>query len=158
MADAPSQTAVSLSRSQARETQGHLRSFRDRPETPVEMVDLKALARLVVARDKKQDAVSRSTTEAETPDNTPVSAPGSVGEDQKIGETPAITTGPDRSQSQRLTDVSLSWVLGNETPETPWQEPSLTGSGGVQGSAALRAAPSWGEAEEERAAIAAKCQ
>jgi hypothetical protein len=55
MADAPSPATVSLSRSRVTETPRHLACGQDSAETPGATADLRALARLVLARDTRRD-------------------------------------------------------------------------------------------------------
>ena len=69
MADAPAPVTVSLSQPLGSETPRHLASRRDSAETTVETANLKALARLVLARDTRRDSgrdrVSRHASEIE---------------------------------------------------------------------------------------------
>jgi hypothetical protein len=125
-----------------------------------ETASLKALARLVLDRDRRRDTgrdrVSRAVSArhpGETPRRdtpaveyaaTPIPAADTPGETSKAveiaetvtetgAETPA-ERGPQKTQpDQSITSVSLSRALEAETPETP--------------------AATWSEAEEERAAI-----
>ena len=137
MADERWPTAVSLSRSQVGETPRHLPSCRDRSETPAGTADVKPLARLILARDTRRDRdrdrAPRRATDTETPARQCVSVSCGVKESEKVAETPAVITGLDPSENQPLTVVSLSQVLGSETPETPCQEPPSATTVAVRG-------------------------
>jgi hypothetical protein len=149
-----SDTAVPLSRSPVGETPGHPASCRERADT----VDLKALARLVLARDARRDSnedgVSRGPRTRETPARQSVSASRRPGHSETVGETVAHFTPSDSLENQSLAGVSLSPVSGSETTETGRQSPISVETVAKDGDDNVtRPAPSWTEAEEERAAI-----
>jgi hypothetical protein len=116
---------VSLSRPLGRETPRQSASRQDGGETATETVDLKALARLVLARDVRRDSnrdtVSRerrtTETQARQSSSKPVILkPAKTGE--TAPETPIALAVPSLSEIQSLTGVSLSRGLGVETTET----------------------------------------
>jgi hypothetical protein len=116
---------VSLSRPLGRETPRQSASRQDGGETATETVDLKALARLVLARDARRDSnrdtVSRerrtTETQARQSSSKPVILkPAKTGE--TAPETPIALAVPSLSEIQSLTGVSLSRGLGVETTET----------------------------------------
>ena len=80
MTDAPAPAAVPLSRAPVSETPGHPRLRRDSAGTLAETVDLKALARLVLARDNhrdtRRDNVPHVDSGAETPAHHDEGVPG----------------------------------------------------------------------------------
>jgi hypothetical protein len=156
-----SRKGVSLSRPLAREAPRHPPSCRDTGETLPETPDLKALARLVLARDIRRDSnrdrVSRSPHAAELPAKQSVSVSCETTESETAAETPAVSAPPNLTSQQGVRGVSLSRVLGSETPEAPQPKRVSIETVGPQDGADEEIAPivpSWGEAEEGGAAIA----
>src|ERR1700737_2470937 len=119
---------VSLSRPVARETPRHPPSCRDTGETFPETSDLKALARLVLARDTRRDSnrdrVSRAPRATELPARQSVSVSRRSTESETAAETPTVSASPNLKSEQGVIGVSLSPVLGSETPETPRPKPA----------------------------------
>jgi hypothetical protein len=145
---------VSLSRPLARETPRHPPSCRDAGETVPETQDLKALARLVLARDTRRDRESR------TPRATELRARKSVSSGSTDGGTAAETAGvsapPNLTSEQGVIGVSLSQVLGGETPETPQPKPvsAETVSARCRTDDGFpQPVPEWGDTKEGPAAI-----
>jgi hypothetical protein len=124
--------AVSVSRSLVGEKPRHLPTCRASAEAPPETVNLKALARRVLARDTRRDgngvrvfrdapitdAAARQPDLGEQTDAASIADGGS-------GDAASIADGGSGSDVSRdagetiFPGVSLSRVLGRETPETP---------------------------------------
>jgi hypothetical protein len=138
MAEALSPPAVSLSRSQVRKTARHLGPHGDTGETAAETIDLKALARLVLAdtrRDSDRDRVSRDHSLTEARPQLGVPTPGKREEGKTTPDIPGLCVPTGNSGNQSLAGVSVSRVVRGETPETPIDaspepEPILLRDGG----------------------------
>ena len=131
MTERPSRhPAVSLSRPPGSETPRHPPFCRDSGETMAETPDLKALARLVLARDTQRDSnrdrVSCDHYATETPARQFSSDPAVP----RPGETPTLLPGFNLAENQSLTGVSLSRVQRGETPTDAWADPVLLRDGG----------------------------
>src|SRR5262249_25372049 len=79
-----------------------------------------------------------------------------VREGEITGETPVVLSGSVISENQPRTGVSLSRVLGSETPKTPRRPPPPIATAGMQGGPnelGCQLVPVWDEAKDGRAAI-----
>jgi hypothetical protein len=160
MTDAPAPATVSLSRPLRSETPRHPAFQQGSAETASDTPGLKALARLVLTRDSRRDTnrdkASRTPRATELPARQSVSASCGSTESETAAETPAVSASPNLTPEQGVIGVSLSQVVGSETPETPRPKPASIETVGLQKGSVEEIAPlvqAWGDAEEERAAI-----
>ena len=98
------------------ETARQLPCRQDNPETRRETVDLKALARLVLARDIRRDTERDRLSHDDCAAETPSKAAGTA---ETSDETPVISSPQKILPDQLLAPVSLSRISGTETAETP---------------------------------------
>jgi len=148
MVDALGPATVSLSRPLGSETPRHLAFRRDNPETIGETPGLKALARLVLARDTRRDSnrdgVSRDARSTEAAAGQPVSTPPDQPWSETPGETAATSTPPKTASNQPIASVSLSRVQGARQPrrrrraavrpkKTVWRSSNTTATSRARG-------------------------